>query len=442
MGRDVLKITLVRIVGAGLLFLYSVFLARTTSQSDFGNVQYFINFCQLFALIVSGGFETTIVRYAPTYWHERKFAVISALRRLAYSTALRNIVILGFAIYTLKLVGVDLPVNDSPVMILLVTLGCFVVSISSLHRDLMRSFGWIYRCIWPQSFWRTSVAIIFSLILLWTAQLRGPAAILAFCGGLIVALAVELLYLRSAKLPQATNNAELSKSWKASSRTIFAADIAHNCLYKGAGLFVGALFGLEIAALFYAADRIATLTQFIGEGVQLAAGPKISLAAQSSSLDLQKAARQASLLCFFSGIPMVFGVAIFTPLVLELFGRDFRDATSMAVILVIGSAGYATFGPTPMVANMMGLVRERLIVTIGGVLLQISFVILAYSIDGFLFAAIGVAASIWFVHGVLALVIWRKTSIKTGVFSFSAKDISSFAVNGKRFVLSFKVFNK
>ncbi len=219
---------------------------------------------------------------------------------------------------------------------------------------------------------------------------------------------------------------------------IFAADIAHNCLYRGAGLLVGSLFGLEIAALYYAADRIATLTQFIGEGVQLAAGPKISLAAQSTKVDLENAVRQASLLCFISGIPMVLIVSIITPLILELFGGNFRDAALTAVILVIGSAGYATFGPTPMIANMMGLIRARLIVTISGVLLQISVVIVAYRVDDFLIAAIGVATSIWVVHGILGLMIWRHAAVKCGIFSFSIRDILAFRHKARDFIFSIR----
>jgi O-antigen/teichoic acid export membrane protein len=442
MGRDVLKLTSVRIVGAILAFIYSVILARTISQQEFGNVQYFINFFQLFALIVSGGFETTIVRFAPSYWANATLPYISSLRNLGYKTLVRNIVILSVCMYLLHACGISLPINDGLMPLFLAAFGTFITALSSIHRDLMRSFGWVYRCIWPQSFWRTVAGIVITLVLFWSGHLTGMSAIYAVCGGLIAALCLELLYLRAAQLPKPASTLDLVKEWTAFSRVIFGADIAHSALYRSSGLLIGSLFGLKIAALYYAADRIATLTQFIGEGVQLAAGPKISLAAQRTQDELIAAIKSTSILCFVSGVPMTIAFSFITPFILAAFGGNFQDATWLTIALIVGSAGYATFGPTPMIAGMLGLVRIRFIVTVSAVLLQFSIIIAAYFLDNFLLAAIGVAASIWFTHGVISLMIWRTMQIKTGVFSFSGADLMLFWHNSVRFMFSFREFNK
>ena len=184
------------------------------------------------------------------------------------------------------------------------------------------------------------------------------------------------------------------------------------------GIIVGLVLGLEAAALYIAAERIAALGQFLTDAVRIAAGPKVARAARQAETEpgaLQHAVRHASLLMFLAGSAGALGLAVLGYPLLWLLGPEYIKAYPVVLLLLLGQTSWTVLGPTAMVMNMTGLERSRSVGTVVAAFAAGGVAWIGASIMGISGAALGYAAVSWGMNAVFALIISLKSHLYVGM---------------------------
>lgn len=120
---------------------------------------------------------------------------------------------------------------------------------------------------------------------------------------------------------------------------------------------VSVLVGVNQAALYAVATRVAVLAGFALSTVTMLYGPKLSAAALNRDL-LKDLTMKATYLSLLGSAPIIATLALNRERILGAFGPQYEAASSILLILLVGTAANAVFGPIGTVVNVNG--QERL----------------------------------------------------------------------------------
>lgn len=107
---------------------------------------------------------------------------------------------------------------------------------------------------------------------------------------------------------------------------------------------------------YYAiAVKLAMLTTFVLQSVNVMSAPTFSKLYNEDKVDeLLRVARKSTLLIFWLTVPILLVLLVFGPLVLGMFGEDFKAAYPAMVVLVFGQLVNSVSGSTGYFMNMTG----------------------------------------------------------------------------------------
>ncbi len=422
MIRDAAIAFLMRIVGIVFWIAYTIMIARTLSQAQFGLVQYWIAFVLLSGSVASIGFESTIVKFASTYWEKNDLQAFAAVvrqgRLRAAVTSALCLIVLIIASY----LKIKTPLTTDWSITLFASIAFFSSALMGLHRDALRASGNLLLALFGQSIIRAAVPLLMSAIF-WLANLLDAiTAIGMFTVGLLVSNIFEIWGLRRLHLPIPEINLARARERSAYGWQVWIGDIFYILLLRSPGLIVGILFGLESAALYLAAERISSLSLFLTEAVHTAIGRPAAVAwgGQNSRRDLANVVRSASAMTAMSGFfSSAVLIAIGWP-VLALLGFNYTAAYPILLIQLAGWLATAVFGPLYTINAVCGLLRYRNLACIVGFATCCLIILWAWRSGDLNYAAIGYAVGIWVLHLIMFVSLKREIGIVSGVFGTSA----------------------
>lgn len=421
-----LGMTAIRVVGIVLIFVYSVFIARIFGDQVFAVFQLYLSFCTFFAYFLSAGFESATIKYASNYWALRDLPGIAGIFFQAHKSMLLHLFILTLIVFGAVVFRFNTPLTTEFSVASIVLIGTYFHACSAIHRDLLRATDRVLNSTFSQNLVRPVVPLVAALIIACFQEknVNELGILMLFSGGLVSGFVFELYQLQRIGIPFRLQRGLDYAEHAAYARRIFVGDMAHIGVYRVPALVVGSLFDLKVAALYFAADRIAALSQFVVEGVQLASGPPVAVAAASGDRsELQGAVSFSSLLAFVTGIPLMVFLGVTGVFVLELFGESFRDAYPQLLMLVFGYGSLSLFGPTPMFGNMAGLERERAWITYSALVVASAISLAAVFYNNMYLASVGAATGLFWLHLGMAIVLWKKCNVLAGPLGFRNEDV-------------------
>jgi O-antigen/teichoic acid export membrane protein len=172
-------------------------------------------------------------------------------------------------------------------------------------------------------------------------------------------------------------------------------------------LLLGALASSRDAGIYTAASRYVTVGNFALQAIVLAIGPQLSAMLTRRDYNRAKAVYQsATCWLMVPAWPVYIGLAIFSPFLLSLFGKDFESGQTALTILACAMLFNMATGPVTVVLLMSGKSLWNLLNTMTSLTVNVTLNVLLIPKYGMTGAAIAWTASI-IVNNVLPIIeIW------------------------------------
>jgi len=406
MIRSVSVALALRIAGTLVWLAFGVLLARTLSMADAGIVFFAIGLSLLAGPLVAAGYDLVVLRFASVGLRE---GATEDIRRLRGEATLVCLGVSGLAMAGLFAVwgmGVATPVTSRFDVALLTALSVAATGLMAIHRDLLRAAGRLGPALVGQSLYRTLLPCLACGMLAAAGLLTAVTALTCYVAALCAALLQQSLALRGLRLsplcPRTLSRARIALA-------VWPGDAALLVLQRGAGLALGLTAGIEAAALYLVAERVAQPGLFVTDAARTALAPDLACA---TPVERQRSARRASLLFAFAGGGGVAAVTLLGALVLDLHGPEYEAAWPVLMILLVGQASWAVFGPTALLLNLYGeeTARSRIaVLSAMGFLLALLFC--ATPVE----AAVAAAAGCWAMNAALWLCLRRRLDLVSGL---------------------------
>lgn len=412
MFLNVALVFALRVGGTALWLLFTVICARVLTVGDFGQLFFAVNVILAGGAAAAMGYDVALLRFGARYWQQGRHLAFFALLR----EARRAVLGCGLLVLALFLAAAglrfDTPVTGGFAIAAPTALAILATALMALNRDALRAAGKLRDALFGQSIIRTVVPAVLLSGLALAGAVSVQMALGCYLAGLLAALVWEQLRIR--QLPRGgAAPAAAGRHW-ASALSVWPGEAALIVFHRAGGIMIGLTAGLEMAAMFLAAERVAQLGTFITDAVRTAVAPPL---AQARGPDLQREVSRASLLMLISGC--LGGLLLLSGgwILLAGFGRAYLDAYPVLCVLLAGQLSWAVLGPTALILNMQG--QERLRSVIGVAAAAALILVLAWAGTA-LQTACAVAAISWAMNGALWLGIRIRTGVTAGVFGLSA----------------------
>jgi len=348
-----------RIVGAGLIFLAQIVIARWLDPTQYG---VFANIWVAFILLggwASLGLGGSMIRFVPEYTAQGRQALLRGLRRTGRAVGFVFAIVIGVVGYAALQVAGDAvdPAYHGPIVLALVAMPFYAMS--DVNDGLCRGYGWPIRGIAPNYILRPIlmiVAVVAAELMIGmdaTATSAMAAVAVAFAITIVVQTVITESGVRGV-LPEGKADYAI-KSWLAVSLPLLLTEGMLALMGYVDVLLVGAMRGAEEVGLYYAATRVVALVAFVPYAVIAVFGPRFSASnAVGDVAALRDTASQALTLSLWPSFALAIGIGIVGPLLLMAFGAEFVSAYDALLLLLVAALLRAAVAPAQTMLAMTG----------------------------------------------------------------------------------------
>jgi O-antigen/teichoic acid export membrane protein len=352
----------IRLAGAVLAYVSTIFLARWLGSFEFGIYAYVWVVVLLFANALTLGYPSSMLRFVPDYLARAKWSRLRGLLRESFAiVAVSSIA--GAALAALLLAAFAGRVEPYYVTPAFIGILCVPPAALLMHTELTaRAFGWMQLAYAPAYIARPILvmAIVFALY----ASGLEPDAIAAVsaltAAGMIAAAGQGLVVRRAiARAVPAARPARHTRHWAAISGSFILIDGSRQILENADVILVGQLLDPSAVAAYYAAARTGGLIAFIYFAVVAMAAPRFAkMHASGSRADMQSFVSGIIHLMFWPSALAAAGLALLGPAILSLFGAGFGEGYPVLLIVLAGLLVRAATGPVEYMLAMTGHHRD------------------------------------------------------------------------------------
>ena len=426
MFKDTVIALGIRISGIALWMVFTILLARFTDELLFSNFMLLVVFSQFAAVICAFGSNMFVLKYAPKLWAQSNLRKLNVI----YQNSVITVFLGGCLLYTLllfsKKIHLDWYFNSSLLIITLTTMICTLTSLMVINLDFLRSIDAIYRAQVGFSIIRSGTCLL-TFILFWTFLDLNIELLMSV---LLLALAVAVIYETrciNQKIELKISGGNTFLSQIGSSIKFMQSEISFIVLNRVTPLILGILLDPITLAIFLASDRVASLMQILIDGVHAAEASKISLRAHEGGKALSSAVARASFLMVFMGIFGCGILIVFGTNILRWYGETYIDGYSFIVFFALNQLVWVVLGPTPMIANFVGLATFRGNISTIIVIIMIFAQILVYSRCGIWSVLYIYGISIWALHVALWYKIYKTQKVRSGLLGLNLSDLFQYS---------------
>lgn len=401
---------MVRIAGAGLLFLMHTLIGRAIEPKGYGTFSYTLALAGVLAVIAPLGWPTALMRFIVQYMELQHWSLLKGAVRRAYQFSLLSAVLIALVLWMLSYWE-----GFSPKLVISLRFAALLLpflALVELRRRALQALQLIKSSIIPEEIVLPLVVIVCVYLF---AITTAPEALLTYLVAAFAAflLGSALLWRGTALRGRAAKPEYKTRSWLIVALPMVFGDFSQVVLARMDVLVLGAMGDMQTVGLYGAAIRIAILNTFVLAAVNTVAAPMIAAAFYGGRIRQIKAVvRKAMLVSTFGTLP-IFTVIIFFPqFLLGFFGQEFVAGVPLLRILALGQFINAVTGPVGYVLLMTE--RERAFaVTVGAsALVNITGLLLVVPIWGAIGAATVTAVSIALLNGAMYWQVargWRNT---------------------------------
>lgn len=357
---------LVKLFGLGMLIFgfgklvqiaLQIVLARSLSAEGFGLLNIALNLSQILAIVLALGVPSAGMRWVAVLagredWGQLRGYLLFVLR---YLGTVSTVVIFGSVAFAL--VQTD---SERRTFGLIMAIVLPATTIGIARAGLLRGFHVMGGALTPREIIAPLLAIL--LIPLFA---RGDVLIAGTLYGLAFLLAelVGFVWLKR-HIPGALDDVApvfRVREWLRVSLPIQAASLARMVLQRADILYVGALLGLEEAAVYAVAHRLAQSLSMIGRIASQSVSPMLARAYHAEQPGrVLILTLQAIVLTLVFVVPVFALLVVGAPYLVGLFGDTYQGAVPVLIILAVGQMSNAVFGPAAQALMMTEFERLQL----------------------------------------------------------------------------------
>lgn len=359
MLSDMVVVTAMKVAGTALWLLYTVLLARLLTAADYGLVMYAITVLMIAGPLTCFGLNSAMLRHGSVYWDQgrpgRLTALLGEARRTIALVSLPGAVLVAATFEAALGIGGAVPWT----VVLIVAAGLPLYGAMDLHRETLRALDRVLAGFLGFNILRSLLPGVAAAALAAVGWLTVESALAAFVGGLAVIAALDARRIAGLVRSVApTSAADDRAAWYRVARPMVLAEALGYWIARGDVVIVGAMLGLEAAAIYLTAQRLAVLVTFVVDAVRLTLEPMVARRfADRDQAGLQDLMARGSLACFASGMPIGLLIAGGGWLLLGLYGPAFQSGWAVLAILTLGQMTTVLAGPVSAVLRMTGLER-------------------------------------------------------------------------------------
>jgi O-antigen/teichoic acid export membrane protein len=402
----------IKIFGALLFTAYAIFLARVLSQDDYGTVMFAISVATALGPICLLGYDRTTTKFAAIYYAEKQVPQLRGLLSRSRRTGLVFSLVLLLVAGSLVLLGFLKPAESKHKSILL-ALGILPFwAWVLLNREFQRGLKLLVPALLGFQILRPALAMLFTALVYWAGLVNSASALACLGGALSVAIVIDSRRIRNVLGPSTGEFAYETAKWFDTAKPLLFSMVMYTIVTRADMLMVGGLLGMEEAARYSVASRLASFPDFILEAIRVVMAPLVAESFHKNELpQLQQRITKASQMVFLAVAPFAVAFICFPRFFLGFFGPAYQSANMILVYLIVGQCVNAFSGTVGVLMTMTNLQREhaRIVSVNAVIMLALGFVLI--KIIGAEGAALATAMTMSLANIGMVIVVKRKLGI-------------------------------
>lgn len=364
---------LARVYGASLAYATQMYLAAKLGAEEFGVFAFAWTWLSVIAFLAPLGFDTSLVRFVPTFQEQNAPAKVRAVLRLGQRTTLAASMLAS----ALGLALILLLARDSSYSGALLVAAFAIPALAMVHlyEGIARGFHWISQVSIPTYAIRPTLLFAGSWFAIEILARRSGQATVAAAGIACLLTVLYQIVAYSRRLPDAVRNAPIEASdpsWLGMSRPMVLVASFELMIANTDILMMGFVRGPAETGVYNVAARTAGSLLLIFFAISAFAAPKIaSLHARGATSELHRFCRRVQLWMLGPTLLGLLALALAGPWLLTMFGEEFEAAYVPMVILAVGVTARAACGPIDNLLTMTGQQRAIAIALGGTALLNL-----------------------------------------------------------------------
>ncbi len=426
----------IRLVGAGLMFLMNVWLARAAGPQTYGIVAVGLAW-GLFAMNVGSlGFSISSIRFVAAYTHAGRDGQLRSFLTTAILMTLAGGVLGGLAASGAGFFGAAtgaLKAEASRAYYMAVPL-ILIFPLLDLTGGIQRGFDGVARALIPYN-------LVFPILVIATTAcavfLRNPVvdlgtAFLCLYAGAVGAILLAVGFLMG-RWPHARRGdpAVARSEWIKTSLATLPSSASSFAIRQIDAIILSFFVAPTEIAFYWLAGRIVRFASFGLQAAHMVASPEFARLRQEAEAlsnddirnspehraKMQAAASRAARATAVMALPSILLLAVASPYLLEFAGASFQGGLPIIYIMLCGEAFNVFCGPNAALMNMTGLQNELAKISILVIVAYALLIVVGAATFGIVGAAAAVSATIILQNLAVSRRVYRAFGVNTTMLS-------------------------
>lgn len=352
-----------KVIGAGLAFLFNVVIARNLGPNGAGI--YFLASSSITIAVVFGrlGLDKTVLRYVAANVKGENWSAVKGIQQKALTIGVSAGGLATFAVIVLS-PTLSVTVFDKPELLVplrWMSLAIVPMTINFIFAHLLKGMKSIFRATLIENVGVSGVAL--AAFYLVGRYFSIPGAAGSYVLGAVVTASMAIILWRNVtpELRRVSAKFDTDTILKSSMPLFWVALTTWTISHFGE-FALGIWSTSAEVGVFGVATRTATFISFALMAVNSIAAPQFAALYQhGTKKELAKAARNAMTLTALAAIVPTLACVVAPTQIMSVFGQDFIDGSAVLMILALAQFVNAATGPVELLLMMSG--KERLVRT-------------------------------------------------------------------------------
>jgi O-antigen/teichoic acid export membrane protein len=349
---------MVRVLGAIASLIMNLVIARSLSVEQSGLFFLAFAICSAVGMLCTLGLTNAFIRFIGGYHAEDNWSVIKGVVNKGLKASFICASIVGGGVY-LSSGFIGDYVFNKPLLTPILKYVAFIIPLYAVYQLLSFAFQGLHKPI-PSIFFQsisTQILVAIGVIVLGILSFEGTSSAVA----IILLLASLFSFIVSIflwfKQPSLNVKADFSKTKEliASAQPLWVMMLMAMMVQYSGQIITGIYVSSADVAYFAVAQRVAMLTSFVLIAVNLVAAPRFAASAkQGNGSELRGTSLFCSRIMVVMATPVLVFMLVFPEFILGFFGEEYKQASLLLQILVIGQFINVVTGSVGFLLNMTG----------------------------------------------------------------------------------------
>ena len=403
-----LSAMVIKIISAGVAFLFNVLIARLLGVEDVGVYFLALTIALIGSTLGRVGFDNVMLRYISSYtstddWSLALGVYKGCIQIIAFTSSLITIALVSTSTWIADVVFSSPELAD-PLSWMALTI--LPISLFTLYAQALQGLKRIRVSIAVQSLWVPLFSSLGVIVLVPSYGVIG--AIYAYIIAVVINMVIA--HVNWSTAVSTYNDTPVIDYHKIvnTAYPLFVSSIMRLIIERSALIIIGAWAVSSDVGIFGVASRMALLISFILVAVNSISAPKFSaLYHQGRVEELAYVARKTSFLLTLIAVPVFIVYVFFADFLMAIFGSEFVAGSNILIILSLGQVFNVLTGSVGYLLTMTGneaVMRNNLIFCAVINLILCLTLIPVYGVTG---AAVAVTFTVIMQNTIATILVWK-----------------------------------